>query len=587
MSEHIGPWLLIERLARGGMAEVWRGRHESGGPDVCIKRLSPSLTSDPDFVEMFRDEARLVLQLHHPGVVCTHSLFDDNPGATPQELCLILELVNGPSLARLTRLHARAEREKGPLVRLSVREALTIASQTARALGYVHGVTDEDDGGALRIVHRDVSPSNLLLDPSVDGGRVVLIDFGVARAASRLTHTRAGLLKGKAAYMAPEQVRQKNLDGRVDQFALGVVLWELLCERPLFAAHSELRVLELVERAEVVRPSLVLGDRLDADGVDSVDVDVKRALDALVLRALAADRDDRFASCDAFADAIDVVLAGCGGPVDLVPLIHRGQAALESTGNPAEQPTRARTRVIVTNPDAVVDADVPRRAPRAASAWPLVAGGAVVAAIVGGAAMVALGGGDGEVIVDVEAVVDAGVVVDVDRVAALEAKLNALPSHPCRTELLDEVVDRAGLAGLEAGIAVDVDACAAAAAAAPALRAALERQRLLTPPPPPRPKRKRGTVSEAQTQAWLDETSRRGRAALDAGATDAARALLLAVVGKDPGRVDDRRALAEAYRRLGDTALAAVELRAYLAAHNDAPDRARLERWFRRNNLPR
>jgi len=206
----LGPWLLEERLARGGMAEVWRGRaaHPTFGltlPNdgvVCLKRLDPTLTGDPDFVEMFRDEARLVLQLAHKNVVQTFALYDDNPGGQPQELLLVMEQIQGPSLARLVKALSQ-EHQTPP----TVLESLTMVSQLARALHHVHILSD-DDGSAMQIVHRDVSPQNLLLDQH-NGGRLVLIDFGVARAASRLTRTRVGTLKGKAAYMAPEQVRCK------------------------------------------------------------------------------------------------------------------------------------------------------------------------------------------------------------------------------------------------------------------------------------------------------------------------------------------------------------------------------------------
>ena len=569
----LGPWLLEERLARGGMAEVWRGRNSKGtgsgtglSGTVCIKRLDPTLTNDPDFVEMFRDEARLVLGLDHDNVVKTWALYDDNPGGQPQELLLVMELIDGPSLARLCK--ALEHQGQAPP---SMAESLTIALQVARALHHVH--QRADNGEALAIVHRDVSPQNLLLDKR---GRLVLIDFGVARAASRLTLTRKGTLKGKAAYMAPEQVRGDVVDARVDQFATGVVLWELLCHRPLFAGNNELRVLEQIERAEVVPPSVVA----------ALDPRVAKDVDALVLKALAFAKEQRFVDMAAFAQALASVLDVVGGPADLVPLVQRGLAAIEISGQASEQPTR--TRVLQTDPDRTSpddddDADLLRRRRAASprrdrSPWPLVVGAGVVSVVVGIAVVGAQGGGS---ITVVEAPAPPPLVVHdavpvADRVTALEERLHAAPSHPCRTELLD----RHSLAPLLDAISADVEACVAVAAKAPALYALLDKKRLLQPPT----KKKKPTPK--QKVARLDELTRRGRLALDAGRSDIARGLLEEVVSADPARVDEHRLLAEAYRRDGALALAGVELRTFLHARPQSPERPRLLRWMKKNDLP-
>jgi serine/threonine protein kinase len=567
---HLGPWILEERLARGGMAEVWRGRLASGpgnkkggGDVVCIKRLDPALTNDPDFVEMFRDEARLVLGLDHDNVVKTWALYDDNPGGQPQELLLVMDLVDGPSLARLTKA---LEHQQAPPPSLA--ESLTIALQVARALHHVHKFFD--DGEALGIVHRDVSPQNLLLDRR---GRVVLIDFGVARAASRLTLTRKGTLKGKAAYMAPEQVRGDVVDARVDQFATGVVLWELLCHRALFAGTNEIRVLEQIERADVVPPSVVA----------SIDPRVAKDVDALVLRALSFSKEQRFADMAALASSLSSILSVLGGPADLVPLVQRGLTAIETSGQASEQPTR--TRVMQADPDRAAaddddDAAAAQRSKkkRARSGGPaLVAGALVVSAVVGVAVVAATSGG-------APTAESVAVVVDVDRTSlrasGLENRLLRAPSHPCRTELLDELFDRQSLGPLLDAIAVDVDACVALATGAPDLRTLLEKKRLLEPPAT----KKKATAK--QKIARLNELTRRARLALDAGRSDVARAFLEEVVSADPARVDEKRLLAEAYRRQGELALAAVELRAFLALRPQSPERPRLIRWMKKNDLP-
>lgn len=577
---HLGPWLLEERLARGGMAEVWRGRAENptfgltlpNDGVVCLKRLDPSLTGDPDFVEMFRDEARLVLQLSHKNVVQTYALYDDNPGGQPQELLLVMELIQGPSLARLVKALSQ-EHQQPP----TVLESLTMVSQLARALQHVHTLSD-DDGSAMQIVHRDVSPQNLLLDQH-NGGRLVLIDFGVARAASRLTRTRVGTLKGKAAYMAPEQVRGKGVDGRTDQFATAVVLWELLCHRPLFHGNNELRVLEEIERGEIVPPSVVVDFREHG-----------RAIDAVVMKALSFSADDRFKDMAAFADALDVVINDLGGPADLVPLVLRGLAAIETSGRASEQPTR--TRVLVTNPEQQSALTV-RPAADSNSVWTLAAGAFVVFVVIAVAIATARSGGEEEDPPPRPPPPPVTVDVDSRHLDELEAALNAAPSHPCRTELLDEILDRTSLKGVPkdvvTGIDKDVATCVAVAANAATLRAELTRKRLLQAPPEPKLKKKQKPPTEKQrekqTQKRLDETTRRARLALDAGESDVARMLLEQVVSTDGERIDERRLLAEAYRRSGQVALAGVEIRAWLQLRPDDPERVRLIRWLKRNQL--
>ena len=206
------------------------------------------------------------------------------------------------------------------------------------------------------------------------------------------------------------------------------------------------------------------------------------------------------------------------------------------------------------------------------------AGALIVGAVVVVAVIAARSGGD-----DAQ---PAAVVVDVDqsarRVAGLEERLQRAPSHPCRTELLDELLDRQSLQALLDPIAADVDACVTVAAGAPALRAWLEHKKLLEPPS----SSKKKPATPQQKRARLDELTRRARLALDAGRSDVARGFLEEVVSADPLRVDERRLLAEAYRREGELALAAVELRAFLLARPQSPERPRLLRWLKKNNLP-
>ncbi len=227
----IGPYLLESRLASGGMAEVFVARRV--GPHgftkrVALKRILPQYARDPDFVAMFIDEARLAAQLDHPNIVQIFD-FGEQQGA----LFLAMELVAGSNVNRV--LRAVSERGEGAPVDV----ALSVAWDTARALAYAHAVRGED-GGPLGLVHRDVSPANILLTRT---GHVKLSDFGIARAAGADPRTDDGRLRGKLGYMSPEQVMGQPLDGRSDVFTLVTVIAELLLGEPLFVAGTDLDIL--------------------------------------------------------------------------------------------------------------------------------------------------------------------------------------------------------------------------------------------------------------------------------------------------------------------------------------------------------
>lgn len=219
---------IIERIAIGGMAEVYLAAHgQLAGfqTPVVIKRVLPHLASEPEFIEMFLDEARIAAALHHPNVVSILEVFRER-----DEYFLVMELVQGESLARVLRKLSEAQERVPPVL------AAHIACQVAAGLHHAHTYSDAN-GQPLHIVHRDVSPQNILVSYE---GTVKVIDFGVARAMNRLTHTRTGGFKGKLGYSSPEQVRRDSVDGRSDQFALGVVLWEMLTGQRLFHRETEL-----------------------------------------------------------------------------------------------------------------------------------------------------------------------------------------------------------------------------------------------------------------------------------------------------------------------------------------------------------
>jgi serine/threonine-protein kinase len=281
----LGAYRLIEPIGRGGMAEVWRavlGSNAGVERTLAVKRIRPHLAADARFVQMFLAEARLTAQLHHPNIVQIFEL-----GHDAGEYFLAMELVEGYDLARVTRFL----RKRGAM---PLGFAADVALQLCRALAYAHQRTD-GDGRRLGLIHRDVSPSNVML--ALDGG-VKLLDFGVAKAVTEGSgeQTRTGMLKGKLGYLSPEQVQAQPLDHRSDQFALGVVLHELLTGRPLFRGDSDAQRLAMVLGAEIAPPS-------------ASDARIAPELDRICLRALRRDRAERFVDCDEMARALEPLAA--------------------------------------------------------------------------------------------------------------------------------------------------------------------------------------------------------------------------------------------------------------------------------------
>ncbi len=272
---------LIAELASGGMATVYLAR--LGGIAgfqrlVAIKHLHPHLEHDQQFVQMFLDEARLAAGIHHPYVVPILEVGASNVGHY-----LVMEYVEGDTLARLL---ARAM--SSPDGKFPASVALRVMIHTLEGLHAAHELTD-DFGRPLELVHRDVSPQNILV--GVDGvGRIT--DFGVARALSRLTSTQAGQFKGKLAYMAPEQAQGGQMDRRTDVFAAGIVAWEALCMRRLFRGETDAETLNRV----LFEPIPTIRDQ---------DPSFPAAIDAVIGRALQRDPDARFATCLEFAEELE------------------------------------------------------------------------------------------------------------------------------------------------------------------------------------------------------------------------------------------------------------------------------------------
>jgi ABC-type branched-subunit amino acid transport system ATPase component len=279
----LGRYVIHDEIAAGGMATVHLGRMLGPfgfGSTVAVKRLYPQLAKDPQFVAMFLDEARLASRVRHPNVVPVLDVLADEG-----DICLVLEYVDGESLDHLVR-DADAIRAPVP-----VPIAVTIAVSILHGLHAAHEARDEH-GELLGIVHRDVSPQNVIV--GVDGV-ARLIDFGIAKAAGRCNVSRDGQLKGKVAYMAPEQIQRGIVGPRTDVYGASVILWELLMGEQLFEGDTEGMILGRVLDDDVPRPSQLRSD-------------VPAALDAFVLRGLDRAQQRRFESARAMALALEAAV---------------------------------------------------------------------------------------------------------------------------------------------------------------------------------------------------------------------------------------------------------------------------------------
>jgi serine/threonine-protein kinase len=280
MHPSFGRYELLKRLAGGGMGEVYLARQR--GIDgfqklLVIKTLLPHLCEDEEFITMFKDEARVTAQLIHPNI-CQVFEFEQVGGV----FYMAMEYLRGEDLRRLW----KACEQRGTPLRVPL--ICRVLSDAAAGLDFAHSLRDSK-GEPYHIVHRDISPQNILV--TFEGG-VKVIDFGVAKAAGRSQHTRTGALKGKYSYMSPEQVAGSEVDGRSDIFALGIVLHELLTGRRLFKADSDVQTLARVRECNVPPPS-----RLNPQ--------LPPGLDQIVLKALAKDPGERYATAQEFRLALE------------------------------------------------------------------------------------------------------------------------------------------------------------------------------------------------------------------------------------------------------------------------------------------
>ncbi len=305
MSQQQQRYRVIERIASGGMAEVYRA--ESAGLEgfkkvVAIKRVLPHLSEKKKFIGMFLDEARVSAHLNHSNCV---QVFDIGVG--DNTYFIVMEFVEGADL----KVVIDHQRKLGQLVPLEI--ALLICIKICEGLDYAHRLTDED-GKPIGIVHRDMSPPNVLITRH---GEVKIVDFGLAKANSQLEQSEPGIIKGKFSYLSPEAAQGYDVDHRTDIFAVGIILWEMLAGRRLFLGDTDLDTVRQVQAAQV--PS-----------IRQYNPTVPPELDAVVQRALARERDDRHPSAQDLANDLTNILFASRQPASSFDIAHYVREALSA-----------------------------------------------------------------------------------------------------------------------------------------------------------------------------------------------------------------------------------------------------------------
>ena len=283
MLETYGRYQLVKKIAVGGMGEVWLARQKGmvGFEKlVVVKRLLPHLTAEQEFINMFFDEARIAALLNHPNIAQIYDL-----GEVNGEYYIAMEYVPGENLRTVAQ---RALDLKGGMpIALKCR----VLADAAAALNFAH-LAKSPSGAPLDLIHRDVSPQNIIVGFS---GSVKLIDFGVAKAAGKITRTATGVIKGKYAYMSPEQARGHDLDSRSDIFGLGIVFYEILASQRLFKRENDTETLKAIVYGEVPPPSSVVRG-------------IPKQVDAIVMKALEKNREDRYQTAGQMQLAIEEFL---------------------------------------------------------------------------------------------------------------------------------------------------------------------------------------------------------------------------------------------------------------------------------------
>ncbi len=268
--EQFGKYILLERLAAGGMAEVYLSKSTGAvgvNKFVAIKRILPQYSDHQEFIDMFKEEAKIAVNLNHGNVV---SIYDF--GVEKSQFFLVMEYVEGRNLRQILNELKKSNTQ------FTIEQIVFMIKEVAAGLDHAHRCIDGTTGRPLNIVHRDMSPQNIMVSFE---GEVKIIDFGIAKAETQMEATKAGTLKGKYGYMSPEQADGQNIDPRTDIFSMGIVLWELLANDRLFTSNSEAAILRKIRECQV--PS-----------IRKINPSIPPELERIVNKALAKDRSLRY-----------------------------------------------------------------------------------------------------------------------------------------------------------------------------------------------------------------------------------------------------------------------------------------------------
>lgn len=275
--EVFGKHVLLERIAMGGMAEIFLSRSAGAGgigKFSAIKRILPQYSGNSEFINMFKDEAKINVNLSHSNIVPVYEF-----GVESGQFYIVMEYVNGKNLRQVINRML-----KDSDVYFSIDQIVYIVREVAAGLDHAHRCLDGTTGKPLNIIHRDMSPQNIMVSYE---GEIKVVDFGIAKAESQVESTKAGTLKGKFAYMSPEQAGGEEIDLKTDIYSLGIVLWELLAKDRLFMASNEINTLKKIREGKI--PS-----------IRSLNSDVNEALEKIVMKSLAKNKDERYQTCADF-----------------------------------------------------------------------------------------------------------------------------------------------------------------------------------------------------------------------------------------------------------------------------------------------
>jgi serine/threonine protein kinase len=281
----IGKFLLLERLATGGMAEVYRAKASGAGgfeKQLAIKRILPNYAANEEFRKMFEYEARLSSMLTHSNIVQIYDFVKSG-----ETYLLSMEFVDGKNLRQFI------NKVKKLNYQLPIQFGVFIVNEICKGLEYAHGKKDDVSGRALNIIHRDMSPQNIMMSYE---GAIKIVDFGIAKAKDRVDETRSGVIKGKFGYMSPEQANGENVDTRSDIFSTGIILFELLTMKRLFAADNDMATLKLIQECVFAPPS-------------RTNPKIPVELEKILLKALAKDKNLRYQTAGEFNRAMQEFLS--------------------------------------------------------------------------------------------------------------------------------------------------------------------------------------------------------------------------------------------------------------------------------------